>query len=1112
MSKHPHQDFGAAMEMDELNLDDLFLGGDGDGPMGGLSASMMEGIGGGGGLGSSIAASLFADMDLDLECLMDGIMGMQENASTSSVDDVTGGATGMDNLGSDSMRGMMLLDDEFMGGDFDFDDESSNAVAGGKSTHRRSSINRIDFAGREGDGGVGEAATASLNRKGKRTRTARSNPHHAAAAKPRLQQSKEVASLATSSPSSASTTSVKSRRGDITISSTKSHPSRKKEAQIVHRRDINQLQQQLQQRQKQHGELEPLASTSKFNKHSFDKQLPQSQASGVPMLDGEQELRVLKVRKIEKSLSKFGLATSRTLFYPYMKLPTAALDCKIQRGQKSLYPMLEKFSALLVPSSRGGEEGPTDGIAIPTPTSVTRSTSIKSMSSTQSSTNTTPTTDQCKSVINLSSPIYSLFQHTPAPSPSELIEMLTNSTCAVESTLRHLKKKRMSNHEQSSTVYDSASSLPTPSSSSSSSSPQLIDELVKIYLVHLKQSAFLRQNAINMENWCKDHFTNEDVRSVFPVGRKSMEQVFNLLWMHDKERAIIPVQSQQSQLELGGRDGRKGSGTYPKPPIMISLQVKVKLSGWRDKSGTKLKANLACPRRWKVASERGVIAAATPLPPVDLSSFNTKTLDRVAEEILRFDLLPLKKISSVSVTNSSSKTIAIVSNDTMLEIKEDNKDSLLESDSGKMVDIIDGKSKRRRKSKKVDAVYTSPRLRGATSSDAVQLSSSRGSSKNAFIPHIPGFNNPLFLSRNLPREAYDEIKSGTIHEEGQRIVHALYNSIMQPAVKPSKRRTLLAEEVSLSLSRLNKHKHPQLTSVSQLPQPLSSSFPYKIRDQTPNQSQAAQLEDVELMPTTYDIAGMWKYLEKCNYFEVFEKEEDLILGLECLWQPETVEVDYVVNEDGGYYFWGSLPQKLLATPMKNNIAETTEGEDEAKEAIETNSPLYDHLQSLLVEVEDAEGADNNITDNDDDYIIATLPSYSPEEFINGPKTGNDSKGAESANISVSDNDTDEYEGDASALFDQSTLTLDQRTYIHLCAARLVDRKLPPSHHNIPPTLPSSSFPSSNTTTIIEATENSNDEHIDAIVQKIKARLSTLRDDTNATITELHHMVLSQGLT
>ncbi len=1032
---------------------------------------------------------------------MDGIMGMQENASTSSADDVSGGASGNDNFGSDSMRGMMLLDDDFMGGNVDFDDESSDAVARGELSRRRSSIKSIYSAGKEGGGGVGDTATAGLNRKGKRTRTARSNPHHAVAAPAqphhRLQQSKEVASLAASSPLSASVTSVKSRRV--------LHPSRTKEAKIMHRRDSNELQQQLQQRQKQQGEVEPLASTSKFNQYSYERQRPQSQASG-PILDGEQELRLLKIRKTEKSLSKFGLATSRTLFFPYMKLPTTVLDCKIQRGQKSLYPILEKFSALLVPSSKGDDGGPADRITIPTPTSASRSTSIKSMSSTQSSNNTTRTTNQYKSVINLSSPIYSLFQHTPASSPSELIEMLTNSTDAVVSTLRHLEEERKSSHKRSSSMHYSASSLPTPSSSSH----QLIDELVKIYLVHMKQSAFLRQNAFNMENWCKDHFRNEDVRTVFPVGRKSMEQVFSLLWSHDKDRAMTPVQSHQSQLEVGGQGGRRGSGTCTKSPIMISLEVKVKMSGWRDKSGTKLKANLVCPEKWKVASDRGANAAATPFPP--LSSISTKTLDMVAEEILRFDLLPLKKSGSVSVATSSSTSIEIVSNDTVLEKMEDKKDSLLESDSEKMADKIDGRPKTRRKSRKNDTGYTSPLSHGASLSDAVQLSSRRGS-KNAFIPHIPGFNNPLFLCRNLPRETYYDPTSGTIHEEGQRIVNALYSSILHPAVKPSKRRALLAEEVSLSLSRLNKHKRLQLARVPKLPQLLSPSIPNKIRDQIPNQmvdSQAAHLEDVELLPPSCDIAGMWKCLEKCSYFKVFEKEVDLILGEECSRQSETVEVDHVVNEDGGYYFWGSLHQKVLATPIEMNITEI-KSEDES-DAVETNSPLYDHLQSLLVEVEESEGVDNNDADYDDDYIIANLPSYSLEEFINGPKTGSDNKGAESAIISISDTDIDENKGDASALFCQTNLSLDQRTYIHLCAARLVDSKLPPSHHSIPPTLSSSSNPTADTTTIIEATENSNDDHIDVIVQKMKVRLSNLRDDTNAKITELHHMVLCQGPT
>ena len=1103
MSKQKQQTAEAPMEMDDLNLDDLFLGGDGDGAMGGLGASgAMGGAGGGGGgMGSAIAASLFADMELDLGCIMDGIIGMEENDGDGGMD-----KTG---FGSDSLKGMMMLDDDLFGENVDFDDGSSNIGAGGQMSRRRSSTNSIYSAGR-GGGGTTSATTAGLNRKGKRTRTARSNPHHAAAAamiqpQQRLHQSKEVASLAGSPASLTSAASVKSRRGDL--SSLIMHSSRTKEAKIVHHRDSNQFQ---QQQQHQKVVLEQSSSSLRVNQYSYGKQQPQSQASG-PILDGKQqeELRSLKVRKYEKSLSNYGLASSRTLFYPYMKLPTTALDCKIQRSQKSLYPTLDSFSAHLVPSpsSKGGEGGPADSIPITNAPSTSNRPNINhnimerapvSSSATPSIPSTISSSNTTTAVINLTSPVYSLFQHTPASSPSELIEMLSNSTNAVGSTLRNLETQRRG------IIHHS---VPSPKPPPFSSPSQIVDELVKIYLRHMRQSAFLRQNTINLENWCKDHFTNEDVRNVFPVDRKSLEQIFNSLWMHEKERVQRLQQSQQEQIRVGGRGGGRSGSTVT--PRMISIDVKVKTTGWRDKSGTKLKATLACPKRWKVAMARGASASSTQIPSLDLSPFSTKTLDRAADEILMIDLLPPKKRSRSTVATTSSTSVEIDTHDTVLQPMKDNK--TLGSGSASTMDNADGK-KRRRRSKKDDVGSASPRSRGATSSDsspdkkevAAQLCSSRGSmDSSAFIPHIPGSSKPRSHRRNLPNETHD-VDGGrakrnsldAIHKEGQRIVHALYNAILHPSVKPSQRRALLAEEVSLTLSRLNQSKR-QRAHASQLFQPQSPSLVNKRRDQIQKQiaeSQTAYLDDLALMPTTSNTLGMWKYLENCNYFEVLENEDDLSIALEGLYQPETAEVDDFENEDGGYYMWGSLPKT-----MDRHILEKDDVDD-GSIAVETESPLFDQLQSLLVEVDGDEGVDNSDADYDDDSVIANLPPYSPDEFITGPKIGNGNIGKES----------DEYdEGDASALFDQSTLSLDQRTYIHICAARLVDSKWAPSHDVIPPTISPSSVPLSHTIAFTEATEHANDDPIDEVVQKMNSRLSNIRGETNSKIRDLRHMALSQ---
>lgn len=1140
--KQQQQAADAAMEMDELNLDDLFLGGDGDGAMGGLGAGMMGGTGGVG-LGGAIAASLFADMDLDLGCIMDGIMGMEDQTSTVSTDDGGGGGGRVGGYGSNSLRGMMMLDDDFMGGNVDFDDGSSASIsaAGGKVSRRRSSTNSIYSAGREaGGGGDTTAAGSNRQKRGKRTRTARSNPHQSAAvmAHPqqnRLHQSREVASLAGPSPSPTSATGAKSRRGDL--SSLIVHSNRTKEAKIVHHRNHPQSQ-QLQQQPLQ-GVFQPTTSSFQLNRNSNEKLHPQSQASG-PLAERKRqdELGSSQLRKAEKELSNFGMPSSRTLFFPFMKLPTNVLDCKNQRGQKSSYPILEKLSVQLAPSlsSKSDEVGPADSIGATT-SAIDKAqvplAATSSMPSFLSSSNAIPTTHS-KSLITVSSPIYSLFQHTQSTSPSELIEVLMKSTDAVESTLRQLAKKRRKKNilEQSSIVHHTVSSPqspPPPSLSSSSSSLQLVDELVKIYLSHLKQSAFLRQNASNMENWCIDHFTNEETRSIFPVDRKSVEQVCNLVWMHDHERISSKHQQQLEEEGRGVGGRRRGAGTGAKStnlsPI-ISVEVKVKLTGWREKPGSTLNARLACPKRWKVAMARGASTPTTATavaPPLDLSTFSRKTLNMVSEEMLRFDVLPPKvppkKSSCVPAVSAPCSAAEVVSNDTVSETTKNNKSPVLDGGSGtpSMIDknMVDGKAKRRRKTKKDDVRSASPRSRGSPTiaspekKVAVQLFSSSSVSKSSvFIPHIPG-------SKNSQVHRCELHKTNGVEQEGKRIVHALYASILDPAIQPSKRRALLADEVSSTLSRINQ----QTESASQLSHPLSSSLSNMKRDQISKQiadSQAAYLDDVELMPTT---VGMWKCLENANYFEVIEKEEDVSLALESLWQPVTMEFDDVVNEDGGYYYWGSLPQEPIAVPMDKKVADMIDVAeervtDEAKSEGKESSPLFDHLQSLLVEVEDDEGVNNDKDDEDDDYLIANLPPYSPEEFIFGPKRGNASYAAESVVIGTSDTDTDNGDdGNDSAMFDQSTLTLDQRIYIQMRAAGLVDCKWRPSHRiSSSVSLLSDPLPSGesspHTTAITESTDIGDDEPVDDIVRKMKHRFSNLRNETNAQVAQLQRLAVA----
>jgi hypothetical protein len=124
------------------------------------------------------------------------------------------------------------------------------------------------------------------------------------------------------------------------------------------------------------------------------------------------------------------------------------------------------------------------------------------------------------------------------------------------------------------------------------------------------------------------------------------------------------------------------------------------------------------------------------------------------------------------------------------------------------------------------------------------------------------------------------------------------------------------------------------------------------------------------------------------------------------------------------------------------------------------SPLYEkRLQSLLVE-EDS-GDDNEETDDDDDDydILTKLSSYSPEE----------SKGL----IGLG-NTIDEIKNGDIATLDLSALTLDQRTYIQLCSAGLIDTKQTP-YSSIVSSCSSSSDNFTFSSTVQTISEDNNDE-------------------------------------
>ena len=312
------------------------------------------------------------------------------------------------------------------------------------------------------------------------------------------------------------------------------------------------------------------------------------------------------------------------------------------------------------------------------------------------------------------------------------------------------------------------------------------------------------------------------------------------------------------------------------------------------------------------------------------------------------------------------------------------------------------------------------------------------------IPYVPeDYHQILKVDDNDEEEEY--------RQERHRRVRALYGSILYPHLSLAERRSLLAKETSSTNVRQNQHEQDETKGHL-----VSSSEIHRIdvTDRQIMELQETYLDDVKMMPETCSTIGLWNYMTKSNYFDGFERKEDVHFGLEGIinQSDEIVTKELyepsVKNSDDGLSLWGSISE--------DNTNRCNGGDNQnGNEAI---SPLYERLQSLLVE-EDS-GDDNEETDDDDDYDILTkLSSYSPEEFTKGL---------------IGLGNIDEKKNGDIATLDLSALTLDQRTYIQLCSAGLIDTKRMPYSSIV-----SSCSPSSDdltfSSTVQTISEDNNDE-------------------------------------
>jgi hypothetical protein len=308
-------------------------------------------------------------------------------------------------------------------------------------------------------------------------------------------------------------------------------------------------------------------------------------------------------------------------------------------------------------------------------------------------------------------------------------------------------------------------------------------------------------------------------------------------------------------------------------------------------------------------------------------------------------------------------------------------------------------------------------------------------------------------------------------------------------------RSLLAKETSSTSVRQNQNEQNQTKG-----RVVSSSEIHRI-DVIDRQIMELQetyiIDDVKMMPETCSTIGLWNYMTKSNYFDGFERKEDVHFGLEGIINQSDEIVTKELNEpsvknrNDRHSLWGSI--------LEENTNSRNGNDQNGNKAI---LPLYERLQSLLVE-EDSGDDNDEETDDDNDYDILTkLSSYSPEE----------SKGL----IGLG-NTIDEIKNGDIATLDLSALTLDQHTYIQLCSAGLIDTKQTP-HSSIVSSCSSSSDDFTFSSTVQTISEDNNDEDdfetriqtgtVDSIVQKMMCRLRVLNVQAKEEVSKLRRLALA----
>ena len=621
----------------------------------------------------------------------------------------------------------------------------------------------------------------------------------------------------------------------------------------------------------------------------------------------------------QENISDCGLQPSTT-FYPFCALPP---ELDIKRGQR-VFPVLEKINATSVPSSNHHHIISDEEQALHPSASKT---------------------------ITANSPLYTLFhQH---------LGLIQNSDRGIADLMEAVKLTHISMMKED-------------------GKKRMAQELSKLLAQCLKQSGFIKQNLSNVESFVKGgeggegRWSDADIQTLFPdpkskAGTSTAASLSGVGINTDKTSSL----------------SKRGTQSIPGVPI-ISVRVKVRVPGWRDKSGARLVAKLSCPPGWKVAMKREKVKTGA------------------------------KKTSAENVAPPASASTT--------------------------------KSTSRKRTAKESASASTP----ATSKSAALA----GSSSKIAVPFVSVYQH----GEQNKRETTTPIQNQE-HQDSS-ILHNLYTKILRPSISPAQRRELLAGEISSTLSRL---ENARLTKQWAKARKLQAQM---------KELQSVYKDDIDIVPDMCNTIGMWRWMEHTNFFKDIDGEGEVYQELEdCLHEAKEEQLfeSKSILEEGA--LWGStglLEKRRVSTTTLDGSEGNKEDTDRVNDDIEP-SPLFDRLQSLLVEID---GSSDDEEDDDDDDVIASLPEFSPDQFINGPAGGNN----ESNN----------------GMIDVSALTLDQRTYIQLCAVGLIDATMPPS--------------SALKAAAASTSDKEDGESIDLILNKMKMRLSNLQS-SNMEVTALQRKAL-----